>query len=335
LRSWFREYPEERNLHSSILLAHLINNAAAFNKKLAQTLHDAGVDRALASTLESLVAEIIATSTFNAEGRRVPSTTGRLRLVGLHALDCMLQRREGQGRWIDVSDEPLNDEAVRNGYEDGTSGTRWRGDDRLLFVEGASSEGFVGYHGAVNLGVNVIVLYDKDVKDVASIGRRLHDATAREVLLGPSLQCFRAYRFTVTENDDDLLKLFSCEPFSARFIRLEGGLSDGRVWLSASPPKIIVASSITHVYVNGKSHAVDDNREVTFCTPLPSGRYVVTVEDEQVTFDVEDGEALPDSTDGEEIVYELNSALKTCRINRCLSDSYLVGAYIGIGKVPS
>ncbi len=323
IRSWLRDYPEETKLAPSIVLRHLINNEATFNKKFAQTLRDAGANKVLAAALETQLAELMARFILGTDAAPRQRVAGRIRLVGLGPLDCILQRHNGQ-RWVDVSGS-LDDNAICHGVDDDTSGARWRGDDRVLFVD-AGNEGYVSHHGAVNPGTSVILLFDKDDEDVVQAMTGLR---AWDVPLACPIERYTARRFDIAEDDAALLEMFSCRIATTRLLRLEGGLSDRRIWLASSPPRIITASGVSHVSVNGKLIAVGDGGQVILRPPVTAGRYVVEAAGETITFEIEDGSALYDSRDGEEIVYALAPALETCHIDKLTASRYLVGAYLG------
>jgi hypothetical protein len=323
IRSWLRDYPDETKGAASTVLRHLINNGSAFNKKLAQTLRDAGANKVLAIALQTQLAELMATLSIGADGVPRQRTAGRIRLVGLGPLDCFLQRHNGH-RWVDVG-AALDDDAVRHGVEDDASGTRWRGDDRVLFVD-TGSDGHVSHHGVVNPGISVIALFDKADEDAL---RCMTDVRAVDVPLARPIERFAARRFDLTEDDGELLDIFSCRLATTRALRLEGGLSDRRVWLSCSPPRIVTAPGISRISVNGKIVTVSEGGQVIMRPPLSAGRYVVEAVGESISFEIENASALYDSQEGDEIVYSLAPALETCHVEKLTASSYLVGAYLG------
>jgi hypothetical protein len=323
IRSWLLDYPEEMKLSPSIVLRHLINNDLVFNKKLAQTLRDAAANKVLAAALEMQLAELMSTFALGTDGVPRRRAAGRLRLVGLGALDCVLQRHNGQ-RWVDVPGS-LDDDGIRHGVDDDASGARWRGDDRILFVD-AGNDGHVSHHGAVDHGISVIVLFDKDDDELV---QATTEARALDIPLARPIERFTARRFDISEDDAALLDIFSCRLATTRMLRLEGGLSDRRIWLSSCPPRIVTAPGVSHVSVNGKLIAVGNNGQVILRPPIIAGRYVVEAAGDTITFEIQDGSALYDSQDGEEIVYALSPALETCNVEKLTASRYLVGAYLG------
>lgn len=324
IRSWLRDYPEEIKLPASTVFRHLFESPQTFNKKLTQTLCDAVANKVLGLALETQLSELMATLTDRDDELPRQRAGGRLRLVGLGELECILQRHNGQ-RWVDAG-LPLDDDAIRQGCEDEASGARWRGDDRVLFVD-AGNEGYLSHHGVVNSGATVIAIFDKDDTDAVAA---LADVTTADEPLSRPVERYVARRFSVSEDDSDLLDLFSCRLATTSALRLEGGLSVRRVWLSASPPRIMLAPGISRVTVNGRIAGADNYGNVTLRPPLSPGRYIVEAGGEQITFDVEDGRSLYDSPDGEEIVYSLAPAMETCHVDKLTANRYLVGAYLGV-----
>jgi hypothetical protein len=324
IRSWLRDYPEEIRLPAATVLRHLMDSPQSFNKKLAQTLRDAGANKVLGLALETQLSELMAALTGRDDELPRQRAGGRLRLVGLGELECILQRHNGQ-RWVDAG-PPLDDDAIRHGCEDDASGARWRGDDRVLFVD-AGNEGYFSHHGVVSSGATVIAMFDGDDRDV--IAALAEVRTADEPLSRP-VERYVARRFNVSEDDSDLLDLFSCRLATTRALRLEGGLSVRRVWLAACPPRIMLAPGISRVTVNGRIFGADNDGNVTLRPPLSPDHYVVEAGGEQITFDVEDGRSLDDSPDGEEIVYSLAPAMETCHVEKLTASRYLVGAYLGV-----
>jgi hypothetical protein len=277
----------------------------------------------LGAALETQLAELMVTFTVATDGVPHQRVAGRIRLVGLGPLDCVLQRYNGQ-RWVDVPGS-LDDDGIRHGVEDEASGARWRGDDRILFVD-AGNDGHVSHHGAVNPGISVIVLFDKGDEEVV---QATTDLRTVDVPLARPIERFMARRFDITEDDAAVLDIFSCRLATTRALRLEGGLSYQRIWLSASPPRIVTAPGVTRVSVNGKFIAVGDDGQVILRPPLIAGRYVVEASNERISFEIEDGALLYDSPDGEEIVYVLAPAFETCHVENLNASRYLVGAYLG------
>lgn len=323
IRLWLRDYPEEAQFPTSTLLHHLRESAALFNKTLAQTLKDTAAHAVLATALETQLAELLRTLKTSNEESKQRRVGSRLRMVGLSSYEIWLQRSAGHG-WIDVG-SMLTDNEIRDGFDDDSSSARWSGDNRILFID-SGNDGAISHRGAVAPGARLFAVYRVDDHEAE---RALTAVRNESAPLSRPVEQYIARRFDVTEDDASLLQLFSCHLATTRAIHLEGGLSDRRVWLSARPPHVLAAPGVTQVLVNGCPTAVREGR-VRLASKLPAGRYVIEVAGERITFDIEDGAELYDSSDGDEIVYSLSRAMETCSIERLTSKTYLVGAYIGV-----
>jgi hypothetical protein len=325
IRQWLRDRRNPAS-DSTKLLRDLVADADHFNRKLAQTLHDASRNATLAAALEELLAELAATvpahGTPNA--RRSP---GRLRLVGRPALSCFLQRRATIDDWVDAT-AALETQEIREGITDELSGATWRGDDRILFVDGGPFVGYVtSQRGAVPPGITVTLLFAEDDQAVAE---HVNTADSRPAELDERLDGLRAVQVSALAVDESLLALFDCRLASDRPVWLEGGLCYRGRYLLTNPPRVHVAST-SSAMLNSSAQQIGADGCMILPTPLVPGHYEISVGQTTLHFDLDDGSALADSTEGEEICIALSRTgiMTTTRVDSLPTKAYLVGAYLG------
>jgi hypothetical protein len=324
IRQWLRDRRTE--IGAAEALRELVDDAEHFNRKLAQTLHDTIRNAALAAALEVLIAELLAGLGHgaNSQTRTMP---GRLRLVGRSNLACALQRRGASDEWVDAVSS-LETEDVRQGLRDELSGTTWRGDDRILFVDAGQFVGFTSTRGAIAPGATVTLIF---VADDASVVKHLESARWKSLNLDPRLEGLVAARLDITEDDEPLLAQFGCRLPSDRAIGLEGGLKYLGRYLGSRPPRVRVAVASNPVRLNEKVLPVGADGYCDLPTPLAPGRYKVEAANDALHFDVEDGASLDDSPDGDEICVALSryGLMQTSRVDSLPTSEFLVGAYLG------
>ena len=328
IRAWLHDHSQGTGISPTQLARNLIESAPNFNKKLAHTLSDAAKTPALFVALCTLVADLAIISLPNEDfvARR---TISRLRLVGLRSLSCALQTKYRSDDWIDVV-TLLSDSDIRNGIRDQISGASWRGDERVAFVNGGSFVGFVSHRGSLAIDSDVILLYGSSDEEVE---RAVTAVETCPVALGSDLATFKAVRLEVSEADQTLLALFDCSSSADSSIRLDGGLKYEKTYLGSCPPDIHIAAR-TSVTVNGKHASIGHDGFAYLPRPLLAGRYVISAGNDVVTFDVVDDHQLQDSSDGEDIVYEMNrkmGIMRTARIDAVTTPKYLVGGFVGQG----
>lgn len=321
---WLSERPGQKP-DSSRILRDLVANADDFNRKLAQTLHDTTRNAALSAALEVLVRDLVV-SPVDEPKTRTRRTPGRLRLVGRRELSCILQRRNNGDEWVDAT-ASLETEDIRHGITDDSTGVTWRGDDRILFIDGGPFVGFVSHRGPLPAGSTVILVF----LQLDDVSEQFDTVRGKPIPLDPNLSGFTATKLNVTDEDDPLLLSFGCRLATDRPIRLEGGLRHHSRYLGTHPPRIVAASSSTPVRVNGTARSVRPDGSVDLPNPLLPGPYEVTALGDILRFDVDDGALLDDSNDCEEICFALSRSgvMHTSTVDGVPTAHYLVGAYLG------
>ena len=193
-------------------------------------------------------------------------------------------------------------------------------------LNGGSFVGFVSHRGSLAIDSDVILLYGSSDEEVE---RAVTAVETRPVALGSDLATFKAVRLEVSEADQTLLALFDCSSSADSSIRLDGGLKYEKTYLGSCPPKIHIAAR-TSVTVNGKHASIGHDGFANLPRPFLAGRYVISAGKDVITFDVVDDHQLQDSSDGEDIVYEMNRKMGIMRTARIDYQNVNFASYIPI-----